>query len=699
MAASAPLEIGARPPAGRRWLAPVAARALQAGWLALQIGALALAIAATPALHASYQTQCADQLCDALPQPNADTLRQLARLGVSVRDYAAVMVAVEWVLMLIWGALGALIVVKRPRDPVGLLLAYGGVVAANTAFLNALRAEQPEVTRPAQVGLVVTTVALPLIVALFPDGRWVPRWSRWVALAAIGYGLAVAFSGPPTPRLLAVLDLPLGVGPLVCLLGAQVYRYRRVSNAVQRQQTKWLLFGLGLLVANVALASAAYVFDQAARFQFPFLAVCYGSFLAIGVAVSFAILRYRLFDIDAILNRAMVYGGLTAGVVGLYALVVGALGTLVRSGGEPAITFVATGIVAVLFAPLRDRLQRATNRLLYGQRDEPYAVVAGLGRRLEASLAPEAVLPTIVETVASALKLPYAAIALRQEEVATVAADQGVVPPQPPLVVPLVYRGEHVGELRLAPRAGERTLSTADRRLVDDLAPQAGAAVHAVRLMHDLRRAHERLVAAREEERRRLRRDLHDGLGPQLASQALTIDAARALMVTDAAAADALLVDLKEQGRAAVADVRRLVYNLRPPALDNLGLVAALRQEAVPCGRAGLRVTIAAPEPLPPLPAAVEMAAYRIAQEALTNAARHAGARSCIVGLALDDHGRTLALEIADDGRGLGTEHRAGVGTASMRERAEELGGLCVVEGRPGGGTLVRARLPLPREG
>lgn len=525
-----------------------------------------------------------------------------------------------------------------------------------------------------------------------------PRWSRWVALAAIAYGGAVAFADRPLPRLLEVLDLPLGVAPWICLLGAQVYRYRRVSNMVQRQQTKWFLFGAGLLVSNLILAMGAFLLGVAGRYQFLFVALCYGSFVAMAVGIGFAILRYRLFAIDAILNRALVYGGLTAAVIGVYALVVGGLGTLLRSRGEPAITLLATAIVAVLFAPLRDRLQRAANRLLHGQRDDPYAVVARLGRRLEESVVPEAVLPSLVETVALALKLPYAAIAIDQGIGATVAAECGAAPPLPPEAVPLVYQGERVGELRLAPRAGERALSAADRHLVDGLAPQVGIAVHAVRLAHDLQQTRERLVAAREEERRRLRRDLHDGLGPLLASQALTIDAARALMTTDATAANALLLDLKAQGQAAVADIRRLVYALRPPALDDLGLVAALRQEAVSYERAGLRVTVVAPEPLPPLPAAVEVATYRIAQEAVTNVARHAGARTCTVRLEFANQPPTLRVEIADDGRGLPPDHPAGVGTATMRERAEELGGTCVVEPRPSGGTQVRARLPLPRE-
>jgi signal transduction histidine kinase len=292
--------------------------------------------------------------------------------------------------------------------------------------------------------------------------------------------------------------------------------------------------------------------------------------------------------------------------------------------------------------------------------------------------------------VAQALKLPYVAIALEQDGDSVVAAAVGTEAGNP-ACLPLLCHGETVGELILGRRPGEEAFSPSDRRLLDDLARQAGVAVYAVRLTADLQRARERLVTAREEERRRLRRDLHDGLGPALASVTLMADAARNLLAYDPAAADALLRDLKEQAQAATREVRRVVYQLRPPALDELGLVPALQEQAAQYGQAGLRVSVAAPQELPPLSAAVEVAAYRIAQEAMTNVVRHAHARTCLVRLWVDDR---LHLEVADDGRGLNGA-RVGVGLTSMRERAEELGGNCTVEPGQAGGTSVRARFPL----
>jgi signal transduction histidine kinase len=204
-------------------------------------------------------------------------------------------------------------------------------------------------------------------------------------------------------------------------------------------------------------------------------------------------------------------------------------------------------------------------------------------------------------------------------------------------------------------------------------------------------------VATREEERRRLRRDLHDGLGAQLAGLNVQAGTLRRLIPRDPAAADELVVELRDELRGAIADIRRLVYDLRPPALDDLGLVEALRRLAERYGSEDvqLRVLVEALENVPPLPAAVEVAVYRITQEALTNVVRHAQARTCVVRLTADED---VALEINDDGAGIPKDRGAGVGLSSMRERASELGGRCVVESAPKGGTRVLVRLPLPKE-
>jgi signal transduction histidine kinase len=420
------------------------------------------------------------------------------------------------------------------------------------------------------------------------------------------------------------------------------------------------------------------------------------------IATGIAILRYHLWDIDILINRTLVYGSLTALVVTLYVVIVGSLGALLQTGGSLPVSLLGTGIVTLSFQPLRERLQRGVNRLMYGERDDPYAVLGRLSERLEVVVASQSVLPTIVETVADAFKLPYAAIALKEGEQFPIAAEHmrssmlvrktdGDME-----ILPLVYQLETIGQMILAHRAPGEPFSQTDRRLLETIARQAGIAAYNVRLTQDLQRSRERLVTAREEERRRLRRDLHDGLGPVLAAMSFKLDAVHNLADRDATAVKKMMVELKTQMQEVLADIRRIAYDLRPPALDELGLVGALNAYIAAHNQVqGLQITLEAPESPAPLPAAVEVAAYRIALEAMTNVSRHAGALHCFVRLSLPGD---LCLEVTDDGRGLPHIVRSGVGLTSMRERAEELGGTCCTEALPQGGTGVMARLPLSAE-
>jgi signal transduction histidine kinase len=422
------------------------------------------------------------------------------------------------------------------------------------------------------------------------------------------------------------------------------------------------------------------------------------------LCLAVAILRYRLFDLEIIVNRALVHGTLTLFVIGAYIGVVTALSALFHTDDSLLFSLIATGLVAVLFQPLRLRLQYAVDRLIYGARHEPYSALAGLGRRLETTIAPEAVLPTIVETVADTLKLPYVAIeqanAAEPHTGRILAEYRAPGSAAAPRTLPalqrfaLVYRGEELGALLAAPRPGEAGFRADEQRLLHDLARQAGSALHAVRLTLDLQRSRERIVGAREEERRRIRRDLHDGMGPTLASVVQRVGLATALIPNKPQRSAALLTDVEAQLRDLIADIRRLVYALRPPALDQYGLVEAIRQESAALAGTALKLQIDAPADMPTLPAAVEMACYRIALEAVTNVVRHARARTCSIRLSLEPAAR-LTLSISDDGRGIPPDARSGVGLRSMRERAEEIGGALTVETPPSGGTCVCLHAPL----
>ena len=396
-----------------------------------------------------------------------------------------------------------------------------------------------------------------------------------------------------------------------------------------------------------------------------------------------------------VLSRTVVYVGLTAAVLVVYGISVAGLGSLLGGAGVFGISLLATGLAAIVALPLRDELQGAVNRMLYGDRDSPYRAIARLGERLEHSVPTQAVLPTIVETVAGALRLPYVAIELEQEGQPLVAAATGTARGKL-LRVPIVYRAQRVGDLVLAQRSSADPFSSADRRLLTDLARQAGAAAESVRLTSELQRSRERLVATREEERRRLRRELHDGLGPALAGALLKVSAARTKLPADPEATGKLLNDVELETRSAIEEVRRLARDLRPPALDELGLLSAVREQARYFSSDGLDVSIVVPDQLPALAAAVEVATYRILLEAMTNAARHSGARHCRIEIALADG--TLELDIIDDGTGIGPNVHRGVGMTSMSERAAELGGTLDVSPGPSGGTRVHAMLPLVGE-
>jgi signal transduction histidine kinase len=616
-------------------------------------------------------------------------------------------------------AVGALIVSRRPRNPVGwLLVAAGTMVAwapAGEAYAAWVLRTAGRPDALALVGawvqswywLLLVSSLFVLLPLLFPDGRLPsPRWRPvlvvWSVSTASTVVAAAVTDTLVSPEYGYRIDNPIGVDGLAHIEGNAVYssvslvvavatlaavlaslvrRFRR-SRGDERQQVKWFLYGAAPLVL---LPISELLPPVIGTVLFTWVLV------VLPVSIGVAVLRYRLDGIDVVINRTLVYVLLTAGVLGVYVLVVGYLGTVLRRDDDDLlVSLLATGIVAVLFAPARDRLQRSVDRLLYGRVSEPYAALAQLGERLESTLEPAAVLPAIVSTVRDALRLPYVAIRLA-EDAPPVSSGEPV-----PRVedVPLLHQGLPVGTLVLGLRPGEHGFSPADRRLLADLARQAGVAVSTVRLTADLQRSRERLVTAREEERRRLRRDLHDGLGAQLAGLTVQTGVLRGLIDRDPVAAGELAGELRAELRAAIADIRRLVHGLRPPALDELGLVGALQRLAGSCGAdGGLRVDVDVPGELPALPAAVEVAAYRIVQEALTNVVRHAGARTGRVLLAADAHG--LTVEVTDDGVGLPGGLVPGVGLSSMRERAAETGGSCEVAARPGGGTRVLARLPL----
>ncbi|HEY6409322.1 MAG TPA: GAF domain-containing protein, partial [Ktedonobacteraceae bacterium] len=521
-------------------------------WGALVLFILGIFIVSLPESFTALHIPCPGTSCTSTTgQLTAGDIQALQKLGPSLDAYAFYWIALNVGVALGWFLVGGVLTWRKSDDWMALLVALMLVSAGANSLASTLVFSSSIWQLPANGWYLVGSLAILFTVALFPNGRFVPRWIGWILLVyaaqLVCYLVFLRQLHLPGWSLYhSPLNALAWFGSLGVLTLAQLYRYLRVSNQVERQQTKWVAFSFFVLL--VASFSNTAVENLLSIHQIGLLYVLIVSlftclFLVVPLSFGVAILRYRLWDIDIIINRALVYSILTVSIVGIYALVVVYLGALLQAPGNPVISLVAAGLIAVLFQPIRDRLQRGVNRLLYGQRDEPYRVITRLGQRLEATLAPDAVFSAIVETVAQALKLPYAAITLKRDQAFFVAASYGIEV-ETPLHVPLLYQTEQVGELLLAPRARGEAFTPADRHLLEDLARQVGVAAHAVRLTADLQLSRERLVNAREEERRRLRRDLHDGLGPALASTTLKLDAVRNLLVRDPSAADAVLIDL-----------------------------------------------------------------------------------------------------------------------------------------------------------
>lgn len=612
--------------------------------------------------------------------------------------------------------LGAIVVV-RADSFLGWLMLWGTSLGSLGMMAHAGASAG---VRDGQIDLVTQTCAwlgqwiqLPALGAfvflflLFPTGRLLSRRWRWFAgLTLLGVGL-ITIGAALSPGPLAAhpaIDNPTGIegagavlntiqtfGSAMVMIGTAsaignlFVRLRRARND-EREQVKWVLFAAALLTATGAFAMGT----EGALNELSFVFLLVGLF-ALPVAMTVALTKYRLYNIDLVVNRTLVYLALTGCVIVLYVLIVGFTGSLLqrRVGLVPAL--VATGVVAVVFQPLRRVAQDLVDRLMFGQRRDPYVALTGLATILQATIGPDEVLPTIVNALAGSLKLAYVAIESEGEGGLRTFAEVGDREAGTAEHIPLVYQGTEIGKLLIVPLKGD-TLTPMDRSLVEALAKNAGAAVHAAALTEALRRSRSDIVAAREEERRRLRRDLHDGLGPELAGIALGLGAARNLAGNLAAETLELLERLQEQTDSAARSVRGLVDGLRPIALDDLGLSDALRTKAESMfADSDIDLELDVPTDAPVMPAAVEVAALRIGLEALTNVLRHSCANRCRLTLSVDD---VLLLEVTDDGRGINGSHR-GVGLGSMTERVQEVGGWLSIEDADGGGTSVRATLPL----
>ena len=596
-----------------------------------------------------------------------------------------------------YGGLGGFLAARRPRLSLGWVMLLIGLSNTVSSALSVLA----DHTLPGDAGVtswsfwlaswswVPGYVLVPtVLLMLLPDGRPYGRWGRpLVAVAAVATGLvSLAWAitpydqqDYPLPDRYAHLTNPVGVDGAGVLLPVSLAAVAvgvvaavatlalrvRDSRGHAREQVFWVLAGA---LTTVLLLVTAFVAPTASNV---FVAL---AMLPLPAAITWSSVRRRLWDLDLVVNRTLVHGGLAGGAALLVA---------VLPGPAPLTAAVAVVVALALLPPL----QRLVNRFLYDDATEPTEAVHRLGEQVGATTTPHDALPHVLEVVASTLGSTRAEVRLRDDSVVR----HGDPAAAPVLTVPLEHHRTPVGTLVVAVPPGG--FGARGEQLLGDLARHAAAVAHAVALQDDVQRSREQVVVAREEERRRIRNDLHDDLGPRLAATALQLDNAVELVRDEPARAVQVLERATGHLRDGVADVRRIVDDLRPAALDELGLVQAVREQAARLGASGLPVSVAAEGDLADLPAATEVAAYRITAEAMTNAARHAGARQVQVRLARADG--QVRIQVADDGRGLPDDLVPGVGLGSMHQRAAELGGTCVVRGEGGAGTTVEATIPV----
>lgn len=618
---------------------------------------------------------------------------------------------------LLLAAASVVVLLALPRHAVGRLLGAVAVVWTLDGALYgwapySLAQDTPGTDLAywfiARFGAFLLTGLVTLLL-LYPTGRLLPgRWRR-VAVAVL-----VASAALPVMLLLApdslvfargepvgsteMVSLPISDDAFTVLLRvAQVLTFGAIVAAValvwtrhgragarERTQLRWLLWA-GIMCVLMVVAAATLSLGGTVTTILLDLAVA-----SLAVSVAIGLVRPDLGDVDALVAWTLTTAVVAAVVVGFdLAVIATSTAVLGERLDERDVTLVVLVLAVVVYGPLRAWLGGLVRRLLLGRRGDRYGAVSALAARLETTGTVDEALPALAGAVAETFKVGHVRVDVLTPDGGLLSATHGRAPAEVQ-EIDIAYQGERVGRLVLPVQGFRSMLSYRDQGLLVDLVRQAAVAIRARLLATELQESRERLVIGREDDRRRIRRDLHDGLGPVLGGVALRLQAAGNAIDSDPSRARELVGLARTEVSDALDDVRRLVHDLRPPALDDLGLEAAVRQQAERV-RSEVAVTVEAVGTTG-LPAAVEVAAYRIVSESLANVVKHAGASR--VDVRLDAGATALTVTVADDGRGIGAAVTAGVGLLSLRERAEELGGRCEVVCPDGGGTTVRAVLP-----
>ncbi|WP_432494881.1 histidine kinase [Kineococcus gypseus] len=600
----------------------------------------------------------------------------------------ALYLLVDVTVALVHGTVGGVVLARR-RHPVPWLLALtavGGGLAAlgGAAGVLAGRGGPAAALEPL---VVLNAVAwVPGTLALFTVVPWLVRedrpgaaWAGAAAGAAVAVGATAAqVAGTGDPRPWAVPAVLVGAAAT-----ADAVRRWRTGAPAGRIGLGWLALGTALMTASFAPFAVPALMGVLPAWSTPALHLAVQAVFP--AAVLAVVLRQRLWGIDLAVSRAVTAGVLTAVLFALYLVVTAAVTAVLPASGVAQV--VAAAAVAVAVQPSRLWVQRRVARLVHGDALDPGRAAQRLGAQLGRAATGGELLQGLVDRVGTGLRLE--SVVLLDDD-GRLRAARGTAT-GPGTAVPLTHRGQRLGELVVTAPPGEALDARAGRAL-EELSGVVAAGLALVRASEDLERARDRVTSARLAERRLLRREVHDGLGPALAGLSMGLQGARNLVGTDPAAAVDLLDALSQEVRGRVDDVRQLSRALLPPALEDLGLGPALEELAARHRAGGLEVRVRCADACG-LPVELVAAAYGVVAEALTNAARHAGATRVDVDVAV--RGAELVVEVVDDGAGVPAGAVEGVGSRSMRERAEEQGGAWQRVPADGGGTAVRARMPL----
>ncbi|HYT29474.1 MAG TPA: GAF domain-containing sensor histidine kinase [Actinomycetota bacterium] len=636
------------------------------------------------------------------------------------------------------GALGALVASRRPTNAIGwMLLAIATVVGTSAltdhVAIRALLAGAPPdgwPRWPAWVHYWVGNVALGLLILvllLFPDGKPLSRrWRSGVwATVVVSIGFVAGNALDPTPVQLSPrlpsLGNPVGVkafagfGNSFAFLGivallilgvvALLLRLRR-SRGEERQQIKWFAYATGVSVGFIVVGIPLGAVSQALSNVMFNAAFQLGFAIAVPAAAALAILRYGLYEVDVVINKTLVYFSLAAIITAIYVGIVVGIGAVINARGNVGLSILATAIVAVAFQPIRDRSRRFANRLVYGKRATPYEVVSAFAERMAGAFSIEEVLPRTARLLAEGTGALRADVWLRvgaelraegswppgkRSERIPLADGASLDVPGASRVVAVQHQGELLGALSVHKAPGDPVTPT-EEKLLADVASQAGLVLRNVRLIEELRASRQRLVAAQDEERRKIERNIHDGAQQQLVALAVKQRLVAGLIDRDGEKAKTLLEDIQRETSEALADLRDLARGIYPPLLADQGLPAALEAQA----RKSTVTTVVESDGVARYPQEMESAVYFCCLEALQNVAKYAGASSARVRLAESE--ASLRFEVSDDGVGFDPSAIGyGTGLQGMADRVESLGGAIEIRSGPGGGTTVTGRIPITR--